>query len=46
MGITKADYTTFMRCLSVTLDTFNVPEPERREVVSFITGLEAEIVEA
>ena len=35
MGITKADYAAFMRCLSVTLDTFEVPEPERSEVVAF-----------
>ena len=26
MGITKADYAAFIRCLSVTLDTFKVPE--------------------
>ena len=46
MGITKADYEAFMRCLSVTLDTFEVPEPERSEVMAFTTGLESEIVEA
>jgi hemoglobin len=46
MGITKADYAAFMRCLSATLDTFAVPEPERSEVVAFITSLEPEIVEA
>src|SRR5215510_4401547 len=46
MGITKADYAAFMRCLSVTLDTFEVPEPERSEVVAFTTSLEPEIVEA
>jgi hemoglobin len=46
MGITKDDYAAFMRCLSATLDTFEVPEAERNEVVAFITGLEAQIVEA
>jgi hemoglobin len=46
MGITKADYTAFMRCLSATLDTFQVPAPERSEVVAFVTSLEPEIVEA
>jgi truncated hemoglobin YjbI len=46
MGITKEDYAAFMRCLSATLDTFAVPEPERGEVVAFITSLEAQIVEA
>jgi hemoglobin len=45
MGITKADYAAFMRCLDATMDTFEVPEPERSEVVAFITSLEAEIVE-
>ena len=46
MGITTADYAAFMRCLAVSLDKFNVPEPERREVVAFVTSLEPEIVEA
>ena len=46
MGISKADYAAFMRCLSVTLDTFKVPEPERGEVVAFALGLELEIAEA
>jgi hemoglobin len=45
MGITKADYAAFMRCLAVSLDTFEVSEPERSEVVAFITSLEPEIVE-
>ena len=30
MGISKADYAAFMRCLSVTLDTLKVPEPRAR----------------
>ena len=46
MGITKADYAAFMRCLAVSLDTFEVSDPERSEVVAFITSLEPEIVEA
>ena len=46
MGITKADYAAFMRCLSMTLDTFEVPEPERSEVVAFATSLEPQIAEA
>src|SRR5271165_257921 len=46
MGISKADYEAFMRCLSVTLDTFGVPEPERGEVVAFALSLEPEIAEA
>jgi hypothetical protein len=35
-----------MRCLAVSLDTFNVAEPERSEVVAFVNSLEPEIVEA
>ena len=46
MDITKADYAAFMRCLVVSLDTFNVSEPERSEVVAFANSLESEIVEA
>jgi len=46
MGISGADYAAFMRCLSVTLDTFEVPEPERSEVVAFALSLEPEIAEA
>jgi hemoglobin len=45
-GISGADYAAFMRCLSVTLDTFEVPEPERGEVVAFARSLEPEIAEA
>ena len=45
MGITKADYEAFMRCLADTLNTFEVLEPEQSEVVAFITSLEPEIVE-
>ena len=46
MGITKADYAAFMRCLDTTMDTFEVREPERSEVSAFVTSLEPEIVEA
>jgi hemoglobin len=46
MGITKADYAAFMRCLAASLDTFEVSDPERSEVVAFVTSLEPEIVEA
>jgi hypothetical protein len=46
MGITKTDYAAFMRCLSVTLDAFNVPEAERFDVAAFATSLEEQIVEA
>lgn len=46
MGITKADYAAFMRCLAVTLDTFKVPEAERFDVAAFANSLEEQIVEA
>ena len=46
MGINKADYAAFMRCLSLSLDKFQVPEPERGEVVAFALSLEPEIAEA
>jgi hemoglobin len=46
MGITKPDYAAFMRCLAMSLDTFEVSDPERSEVVAFVTSLEREIVEA
>ena len=45
VGITKDDYAAFMRCLSATLDAFEVPDAERGEVVAFITSL-VDIVEA
>jgi hypothetical protein len=40
------DYAAFRRCLAVSLDTFAVVEPERGEVVAFVTSLEPEIEEA
>ena len=46
MGITKADYAAFMRCLSDTLTAFEVAEPERSEVAAFAASLEPEIAEA
>jgi hemoglobin len=46
MGVTKADYAAFMRCLADTLNTFEVPEGERSEVVAFVTSLDPEIAEA
>ena len=39
MGISKADYAAFMHCLSLSLDKFQVPEPERGEVVAFALSL-------
>jgi len=45
MGITQPDYAAFMKCLSATLDAFQVPEPERSEVVAFANSLESQIVD-
>ena len=45
MGLTKADYAAFTRHLTDTLEKFKVGEPERREVMAFIEGLESQIVE-
>jgi hemoglobin len=45
MGLTKEDYATFTRHLMATLEKFEVPEPERSEVVAFIASLETQIVE-
>jgi hypothetical protein len=42
-GITKGDYAAFMRLSAVSLDTFNVSEPERRKS-AFVTSLEPEVV--
>ena len=45
MGLTRNDYAAFTRHVMATLEKFKVPEPERREVMAFIAGLESEIVE-
>jgi hemoglobin len=40
-----SDWTTFVRHLNATLDTFKVPQQERDEVLAFIEGTKADIVE-
>ena len=45
MGITEADYTVFINCLTATMDAFNIRVPEQQEILAFITSLEPEIVE-
>jgi hemoglobin len=45
MRITREDYAAFTRNLEATLNTFEVPEPERGEVMAFIAALENDIVE-
>jgi len=45
MGITEDDWTAFMGHLRATLDSFNVPEAERADVIAFIESTKADIVE-
>jgi hemoglobin len=46
MRISEADWQAFLGHLRATLDAFSVPERERREVLAFIDGTKADIVEA
>ena len=45
MGITAKDWDAFIRHLRATLDGFNVPDAERRDVLAFIDSTRAAIVE-
>jgi len=45
MKISESDWLPFLRHLHATLDTFQVPEKEREEVVAFIQSTKADIVE-
>ena len=45
MGISEADWEAFMGHLQATLDAFDVPAPERAEVIEFVRGTKADIVE-
>lgn len=46
MRISDSDWAAFSRHLEATLDAFDVPEPERGEVLAFIESTRADIVEA
>jgi hemoglobin len=46
MRISEADWTSFLGHVNATLDAFQVPGPERDDVVSFIQSTKADIVEA
>jgi len=46
MRISGSDWATFIRHLNATLDTFQVPQRERDEVLAFIESTKADIVEA
>ena len=45
MGIDESDWRIFVGCLNASLDKFNVPEPERAQVVGFIDSTKSNIVE-
>lgn len=45
MGITAKDWEIFLRHVQATLDKFQVPELERREVLAFVDSTRADIVE-
>jgi hemoglobin len=45
MRISESDWNLFMGHLNATLDQFQVPEPERAQVVGFIESTKADMVE-
>ncbi len=45
MGISDRDWEIFLGHLRATLDKFQVPEKERREVLAFVDSTRADIVE-
>lgn len=46
MQISQSDWETFLGHLNQTLDAFNVPGPERTDVLAFIDSTRDDIVEA
>ena len=45
LNISEADWDAAAKHLVATLDKFKVPEPEKKELLAFVTGLKADIVE-
>lgn len=45
MRITEADWAAFKRHLAATLEAFKVPEHERAEVIAFMDGTKADILD-
>ena len=45
LGISESDWQTFIGHVETTLATFEVPSPERAEVLAFVAGTKTEIVE-
>ena len=46
MRISESDWAAFLGHVNSTLDAFQVPRPERDEVVAFVESTKADIVEA
>ncbi len=46
MKINESDWSAFLGYLNDTLDTLQVPQPERKEVVALMQSTKADIVEA
>jgi len=46
MKITESDWSAFLGHLNATLETFQVPQAERDEVVAFVQSAKSDIVEA
>ena len=46
MRISASDWSVFMEHVSATLTHFEVPQPQRGEVTSFIESIKPEITEA
>jgi hemoglobin len=45
VSITAKDWQIFLRHVQATLDKFQVPERERREVLAFVESTRADIIE-
>src|SRR5574337_552402 len=43
MRISESDWSAFLGHLNATLDTFQVPQPERDEVIAFVQSTQADI---
>jgi len=45
MGVSESDWEAFMGHLDATLNSFSVPQQERNDVIGFVQGTRADIVE-
>ncbi len=45
MGINESDWSKFIGHLEATLDSFNVPAPERAQVLAFIDSTKRDVVD-